>query len=181
MTWEVHPDGPRWSLRRTSTGRLAAGGWWGVQGFGYGLILGFLLFGIDQVGALLATDVDAPPAFMLTVLVFAGFVAFVGFVARMLRFRHWIIDREDRTLGHSVRRVFADPQVESVSFDELKSVRLERAPVGQRTRVVASFRDGAEELLAFTRLGSKSFEPVLVGLRRAFDDTGVPVDVVGQE
>ena len=165
MIWEVHPDGPLWSLRRTFEGRvLEALRWAAIAGaatFGFGLVY----FGIERLGRD-AVGLEVHPHYFLTVAAFAGFGAFLGFLGRMFRYWHWVIDREARTLAHSVRRVFADARVHEVSFDEIECIR-----IGPK-RVVARFKDGDEVELArsFGRFG---FDGVERGLRRAFDDTGL--------
>ena len=180
MMWEVHPDGSRWSLRRTTAGRLADALRWAVIGFGVTLVGATIFFGIDWVGRI-AVGAEAPAAFVLTVVLFSVFGGFFAFVARMLRFRHWVIDREAAVLGLSLRRAFADAQVEDVPLDSLRRIAVELRGPGAVSSVVAQFEDGASEVLARTRLGKFAFDGVVLGLQRAFDDTGVDVDVTGEE
>lgn len=149
---------------------------WAAIGLIGTAVAGTLFFGIDFVGRT-ASGVDVPPTFALTVVSFAVFGGFFGFVARMLRFRHWVIDREARTLGLSLRRVFADAQVDEVSFDEIRRIVLRTRGVGQRSEVAAEFHDGVVDVLATTVVGASGFDGVSVGLQRAFDDTGVTVEV----
>ena len=174
MFWEVHPDGPRWSLRRTSLGRVVAALGWAAAGTVGTFVGGFLFYGFDWVGRI-AAGVAVPPTFWLTVSILAIFGGFFGFVARMLRYRHWVIDREARTLGLSLRRVFADPQVDEVSFDDLRRIVLRPRGVGRRSEIVAEFTDGVVEPLAVTRFGAAGFPDLARGLRRAFDETAVSV------
>ena len=171
MIWEVHPDGAQWSLRRTPAGRALEALRWGAWGGAATFAFGAIYFGIDWVGRT-ALGADVPPMFWLSVAAFAFFGGFLGFVVRMLRFRHWVIDRKGRTLSLSVRRVFADPQVDEVSFDEIDAILL------WPTRVSARFADGEEIELA-KAIGKFGFDGVERGLRRAFDETGL--DVISME
>ena len=180
MFWEVHPDGPQWSVRRTPAGRVFAGLGWALRGFAGALAVGTFFFGIDWVGRM-TTGVPLPHAFLLTVVSFAGLVGFGAFVARMLRFRHWIVDRDGQTVALSLRRAFGDAQIQEVTFEELERLRVHRAGMGGRARVDLVFKDGTEEVLLATRFGDSAIDPVVVGLRRAFDETGVPVDDNRQE
>ncbi len=161
-------------------GRVFAALDWALKGTAGTALVGFGYFGIDWVGRA-ATGFDVPPTFWLTVVTFALFGGFFGFVARMLRYRHWVIDRAGRTLALSNRRAFADPQVEELSFDQIRRVVLRERRTGQASVIVAEFSDGTSEVLASTRLGRFGFDGVELGLTRAFDDTGVPVDVETQE
>lgn len=171
MIWEVHPDGPRWSLRRTTAGRVLEAVRWAAFGAAGSALFAVVFFGVDWV-ARAAAEVAVPPTFALTVAIFTGFGAFFAFVVRMLRYRHWVIDREARTLAHSVRRVFADAQVAEVPFDAID--RIEVSP----NVVTVLFADGVREVLASTPVARLGFEDVLLGLQRAFDETGLQVVVV---